>query len=129
MKTRELTCVVCPAGCRITVTLDDSGAVQSIEGYTCVRGKNYAMNEVTHPIRTLTSTVPIRTPEGTKMLPVRTDKPIPKEKLFEAMAIIRKTEAQAPVRTGDVLIADFIEPGTNLIACRACGGQCATIGV
>ena len=118
MTTRELTCVVCPAGCRMTVTLDDGGAILKIEGNTCSRGKDYATSEVTHPVRTLTSTVTVTAPDGKKMLPVRTDKPIPKEKLFDAMAVIRNTKAASPVRTGDVLIPDFIEPGTNLIACR-----------
>ena len=118
MSTRELTCVVCPAGCRVTVTLDDGGAILKVEGNTCSRGRDYAVSEITHPVRTLTSTVPVTTAEGKRMLPVRTDKPIPKEKLFDAMEIIRKTKAAAPVRTGDVLIPDFIEPGTNLIACR-----------
>ena len=118
MTTRELTCVVCPAGCRMTVTLDDGGTVLEVEGNTCARGKNYAVSEITHPVRTLTSTVPMKTAAGKKMLPVRTDKPIPKEKLFDAMEIIRATKAAAPVRPGDVLIPDFIEPGTNLIACR-----------
>ncbi len=118
MTTRELTCVVCPAGCRMTVTLDDGGTVLEVEGNTCARGKNYAVSEITHPVRTLTSTVPMKTAAGKKMLPVRTDKPIPKEKLFEAMEILHGVKAQAPVKTGEVLIADFIEPGTNLIACR-----------
>ena len=118
MTTRELTCVVCPAGCRMTVTLDEGGAVLKVEGNTCARGKDYAVSEVTHPVRTLTSTVPVSTASGKKMLPVRTDKPIPKEKLFDAMEIIRAARAASPVHTGDVLIPDFIEPGTNLIACR-----------
>ena len=118
MSTRELTCVVCPAGCRMTVTLNDDGTIAGIEGNTCSRGKEYATSEITHPVRTLTSTVPLETADGRKMLPVRTDKPIPKEKLFEAMALIRAAKAEAPVRTGDVLIPDFIEAGTNLIACR-----------
>ena len=91
MTTRELTCVVCPAGCRMTVTLDDGGTVLEVEGNTCARGKNYAVSEITHPVRTLTSTVPLVTAEGEKMLPVRTDKAIPKEKLFEAMEIIRSS--------------------------------------
>lgn len=116
--TRELTCVVCPAGCRITVTLNEDGSVASMEGYTCARGKTYAANEVTHPVRTLTSTVPVMTAEGRKMLPVRTDAGIPKESLFDAMKLVRAFTAKAPVHTGDVLIADFIEPGTNLVACK-----------
>lgn len=46
--TRELTCVVCPAGCKITVTLDD-GKITDITGFTCARGKKYAESEVTLP--------------------------------------------------------------------------------
>ena len=118
MSTRELTCVVCPAGCRMTVTLNGDGTIAKIEGNTCSRGKDYATSEITHPVRTPTSTVPVSTASGKRMLPVRTDKAIPKEKLFEAMALSRATKAKAPVRTGDVLITDFIEEGTNLIACR-----------
>ena len=119
MSIREMTCVVCPAGCRLTVTLGGDGRIEKIEGFTCARGRAYAESEVTHPVRTLTSTVLLETEAGRKMLPVRTDKPIPKEKMFEAMEIIRKTKRRAPVEGGEVLIRDFIEPGTNLIACRA----------
>ena len=118
MTTRELTCVVCPAGCHITVTLDDAGNITEITGNTCMRGKDYATSEITRPVRTLTSTVRLETAEGIKLLPVRTDLPIPRESLFEAMKIIRRFTAKAPVHTGDVLIADFIEPGTNLVACK-----------
>ena len=115
--TRELTCVVCPAGCKITVTLDD-GKITDITGFTCARGKKYAESEVTAPVRTLTSTVSIMTTVGKKMLPVRTDKAIPKEKLFDGMAIVRKTSVSAPVKAGDIIVKDFIEDGTNLIACK-----------
>ena len=118
MMTKELTCVVCPAGCRITVTLDESGNVVDVTGQTCPRGKKYAESEVTNPVRTLTSTVTVQTKDGEKMLPVRTDKPIPRPTLFEAMEIIRKTIAKAPVHTGDILVENFIEEGTNLIACK-----------
>ncbi len=117
MTTRELTCVVCPAGCRITVTLED-GKVVKVEGNTCQRGKTYAESEVTHPVRTLTSTVRIETPDGVFMLPVRTDRAIPRESLFDAMKQVRAVKAKAPVHTGDRLIEDFIEEGTNLVACK-----------
>lgn len=118
MTTKELTCVVCPAGCRIRVTLDDNGAVTEVTGQTCPRGKTYAESEVTHPVRTLTSTVRILTADGRKMLPVRTDKPIPRETLAQAMELVRKITVSAPVKTGDCIAADFIEPGTNLVACK-----------
>ena len=118
MTERILTCVVCPAGCKVTVTLDDDGKITGIQGHTCPRGKIYAENEVTHPVRTLTSTVYIETEAGKRMLPVKTDAPIPKETLFDAMNLVRRYTAKAPVKTGDVLIENFIEEGTNLVACK-----------
>ncbi len=118
-KTVELTCVVCPAGCRMTAELDENGRVISVKGNTCPRGKSYAESEITHPVRTLTSTVTVRWGENKAvMLPVRTSKPIPRESLFEAMAVIRTITLDAPVQAGDVLVRDFIEHGTDLIACK-----------
>lgn len=122
---REITCVVCPAGCRMTVVLDGAGKVLSVTGNTCVRGKTYAESEVTHPVRTLTTTVPIRlfkneaSAAKTVMLPVKTSRPIAKELLFEAMREIRTMSVEAPVKMGDVLAVDFMEPGVNLIACKS----------
>ena len=118
MITKELTCVVCPAGCKISVVIDDSGKITEMSGYTCARGQKYAESEVTAPVRTLTSTVVLLTDGGKKMLPVRTDKPIPKGGLFEAMRLVRKIRVASPVKMGDVIAADFIEDGTNLIACK-----------
>ena len=80
--TKELTCVVCPAGCRITVTLTD-GVVTEVTGNTCPRGKKYAETEVTHPVRTLTTTVGITGSATHHMLPVKTSRPIPREDLIE----------------------------------------------
>ncbi len=115
----NLTCVVCPAGCRMTAELDENGNVISVEGNTCPRGKSYAQSEITHPVRTLTSTVTVRVGENkTAMLPVRTSKPIPKESMFDAMAVIRTFQHNAPVKMGDILIKDFVEEGTHLIACK-----------
>ena len=118
MITKELTCVVCPAGCKVLVTLDENNQIVDVTGHTCPRGKKYAESEVTNPVRTLTSTVTVQTKDGAKMLPVRTDKPIPRPTLFEAMEIVRKTIVTAPVKTGDVLVENFIEEGTSLIACK-----------
>ena len=118
-KTVELTCVVCPAGCRMTAELDDAGRIISVKGNTCPRGKTYAESEITHPVRTLTSTVTVVQAEGkTVMLPVRTSKPIPREALFEAMEKIREMTVSAPVKMGDILMDHFMEEGTALIACK-----------
>ena len=54
----ELTCIVCPMGCRMTVELSDGGEILSVTGNTCPRGKQYAIDECTHPVRTVTTTAP-----------------------------------------------------------------------
>lgn len=116
---KKFTCIVCPVGCELTATLSDDGKeVTSVEGNSCKRGVTYAVEELTAPKRTLTSTVRIAGAED-KLLPVRTDKPIPKGSLFDAMKIIKSVTVKAPVKIGDVLIADFIEPGINLIATKS----------
>ena len=54
--TRELTCIGCPMGCPLTVTME-AGEVISVTGNTCKRGDIYARKEVTNPTRIVTSTV------------------------------------------------------------------------
>lgn len=102
----------------MTVELDENNNVISVTGNTCARGKTYAQSEITHPVRTLTSTVSVMVNGVKQMCPVRVDKPIPKETMFDAMNIIRGIKVDAPVKTGDIICADFIEAGTNLVACK-----------
>ena len=111
MKTTELICIVCPLGCSLQVEQDDDGTVRSVKGNTCPRGAAYGKEEVTNPTRTLTSTV--RTADG-RLVAVKTDRPIPKGKLFEAMERVNKVTAQTPVSIGDVLLDDLF--GAHLVA-------------
>lgn len=111
MEIKELICINCPMGCNLTVTVEN-GVVLSVTGNTCPRGIEYGKNEVLHPVRTLTSTVRVDNREI--MLPVRSDRAIPKECLFEAMEKVNSVTVSAPVSIGDVLLSDFY--GANLIA-------------
>lgn len=108
---RELTCIVCPMGCALTVTLSENGEVLSVTGQTCKRGEEYGKNECLHPVRTLTTTA--KTADG-RPVPVKTASPIPKEKLFEAMELVNRLEVSLPVRIGDVLMEDLF--GAKLVA-------------
>nr|MBQ4319582.1 DUF1667 domain-containing protein [Clostridia bacterium] len=110
----SLTCIICPMGCRLDLEVED-GKVVKVEGNSCARGPKYAQSEYTAPVRTLTTTVKLA--DG-GLLPVRCAKPIPKAKLFEAMELTKTVVAKAPVKRGDVLMADFIEEGNALIACK-----------
>ncbi len=110
-KVRELTCIVCPKGCPMKVILEEN-EILSVEGHTCPRGKQYAIDECTHPMRTLTSTV--RTDRG-GVVAVKTDRAVPKELMFDCMKLINKTVAPLPVRVGDVLVSNLLDTGANLI--------------
>ena len=111
MKERFLTCIVCPKGCPLHIIFDEEGKIASVTGNTCPRGAVYGENELLHPVRTLTTTV--RTVSG-KLLPVKTDKPIPKEHLFDAMEQVNRLAAPDTAKIGDVLLADLF--GANLVA-------------
>lgn len=107
---RKLTCIVCPLGCQLTVQLNGREVVK-VEGNTCPRGAEYARNECTNPQRTVTSTVRC---ENGGLVSVKTDRPIPKEKMSECMQLINKAVAKLPVAIGDVILSDVF--GSNIVA-------------
>lgn len=111
---KEIICTVCPMGCIITVE-GENEKINSIEGFTCQRGKNYAENEFVSPVRILTSTAKL---SGAKcpLVAVRSNAPVPKDKLFDCMAEIRKLTVTAPVSRGDVLIKDVCGTGVDIIS-------------
>ena len=110
-KIRDLTCIVCPKGCPMKVTLEGK-EILNIEGFTCPRGKQYAIDECTSPMRTVTSTA--RTSNG-GVVAVKTDRTIPKELMFDCMKEINKVVATLPVRIGDVLIENVLGTGANVV--------------
>ena len=113
---KQLTCIVCPRGCQMTVTLKDGKPTQ-IEGNQCKRGADYATAEFVHPTRTLTTTVRLQSGD---ILPVKTNKPIPKELLFDAMKVISALHPTAPIQVGDVLISNLLDTGADVVACSLC---------
>lgn len=112
---RNLTCIVCPMGCQLSVELDKSKRVISVNGQTCKRGEAYANTECTAPRRTITTTVAIR---GGGVIPVKTDNTIPKELMMDCMREINKAIAESNVRLGDVIIENILNTGVNVVATR-----------
>lgn len=107
---RQLTCIVCPIGCQLSVRMEE-GKVVEVTGNTCPRGVAYAEAECIAPMRTLTTTVRC---QGGKLLPVKTDRPIPKEQLFAAMELANSAHPALPISCGDVIIEDVF--GAALVA-------------
>ena len=108
---RELTCIVCPLGCQMTATLEE-GKVVAVEGFTCSRGKQYALDECMHPMRTLTTTA--RASDG-GVIAVKTDRPVPKELLTECMRRINLITVPLPARIGDVVIERVLGIDANIV--------------
>lgn len=112
---KNLTCIVCPIGCQLTVELDENKKVISVTGNTCKRGEVYANTECTAPRRTITTTVAVR---GGGVVPVKTDGTVPKELMMECMKKINKAIAEPNALLGDVIIKDLLGTGVNVIATR-----------
>ena len=113
---KEIICTVCPRGCHIMVTGDEK-SVQSLDGYGCKRGMDYATSEFISPVRILTTTLKI---EGndTDLLPVRSNKPISKDLILKCMEVIKNTSVKLPVKQYDVMIADICGSGADIVATK-----------
>jgi CxxC motif-containing protein len=114
-KTHKLLCIVCPKGCEMDITESD-GILKFPKGI-CVRGQAYAKQEIYNPCRVLTTTVELQGSD-VAMLPVRTEAPIVKGKLVEAMNQIARLKVSVPVRRGDVVCENVAGTGIKLIASR-----------
>ena len=110
---RKITCIICPRGCAMTVT-EENGSL-TVAGHTCPKGEKYAINECTNPVRTVTSIVRVSNRKDT-MVSVKTASPVPKDKMMDVMAALHKTQVQAPVCIGDVVLKDVF--GANVIVTK-----------
>lgn len=112
---REFTCISCPMGCQLTVTVDE-GQVTKVEGSTCRRGERYAEQEALHPVRMVTSLVDVA---GCAMpVSCKTSEAIPKGLIDECLSILRTIELKPPVHLGDVIVADVCGTGVDVIATK-----------
>ena len=109
---KELICITCPRGCHLVV--DEN---MNVTGNTCPRGAIYAKNELTHPVRTLTSTVAINS-ELFNVVPVKSKEPLPKELIIKAMEILNEVVINAPVKIGDVVVNNILDTGIDIVATR-----------
>ena len=110
----ELTCIRCPMGCRVTAQVEN-GAVVSVTGNTCRRGREYAMTEAVAPVRTVTSTVRAR--GGVRpVVAVKTVPDVPKKEIFAVMKEVRALTVEAPVHIGDVLLPRIAGTDSDLVA-------------
>ena len=112
---KQLVCIVCPRGCRLTV---DESQNYAVTGNSCPRGAEYGKMEVTNPTRIITSTARVAGAPCPRC-PVKTDRPIPKGMMSQAMAALDRVDLTAPVALGQVVVDDVCGTGARFVATRA----------
>ena len=113
---KEMICIGCPMGCYLTV--DHAGkAIHDVAGNRCKVGLEYAEKEISNPERTLTTTVRVKNGH-LPLVSVRTRKPLPKHRIFDAMTLLAKVEVEAPVKIGDVIVQNIFDTGVNVVATK-----------
>ena len=112
----NLICINCPRGCHLSV--EKVGEEIRVEGNACPRGYTYAVSELTNPLRTLTTTVEIKS--DTQMrLPVISSAPLPKGRIMEAMKALKDVKVEAPVHMGDPVYKNILDLGIDILASRS----------
>lgn len=120
IETQQFNCTTCPSECLLTVEVKRGadGAVmevRSVTGNNCPRGDTFVHQELTCPMRILTTTVAVSGGDEA-LLPVRTADSIPLALHAQAMNLIRGLVVNAPIRIGDIVLENLLDTNINLIA-------------
>jgi len=111
---KNIICISCPAGCSMEA-LSDGIKILSVSGNQCKKGIKFAEDEIINPIRILTTTVNINSGIVSR-LPVRSKTGVPKEKVMQMAAELKKVKAATPVKMGDVILSDILASGIDIIS-------------
>jgi len=117
MNKKEITCIICPIGCKIIVNMNGT-KIDVIDGYKCKRGIEYANSEALDPKRVLTSTILVKNGNW-PLVSVKTKKPVPKEKIPSVLKEIKKMKLTAPIKSGQTLIKNVANTNIDVIATRS----------
>ncbi len=117
MEKRNLICIGCPMGCMLEVELEGKEVIK-VTGNTCKRGEDYGKKECTNPTRIVTSTVRVK--NGTcKVVPIKTDKDIPKSLIFQCMKALKEVEVEAPIKIGQVIVKHILGTDADIVATKS----------
>jgi CxxC motif-containing protein len=112
----NLICTACPQGCTLTAVIEN-GEVIEVRGYNCKKGLDYGVAEMTDPRRMVATTVKVNNGFH-PLLPVYTERPVPKPLIPQILDEIRKVEVTAPVKMKSVIVENVLGTGVNVLASR-----------
>ena len=118
MSERTVTCIGCPMGCRLRVTLE-GGQVSAVDGAACGRGAAYARQECVCPTRQVTTLARVR--GRREPLSVKTAQPVPKALIFACVEEIHRACVVPPVRIGDVVVKNVCGSGLDVVSTMEAG--------
>ena len=116
MNEKDITCIVCPIGCKIIVRFDERHC-EIVHGNKCKQGIEYARLEALDPRRILTTSVLVMSGEW-PLVSVKTTKPVPKDKIYIVLKEIKKVKVKAPVRIGDIIIENVGDLDIDVVATK-----------
>lgn len=105
-----LTCIVCPNGCQLSI--DDTSL--EVNGNKCPRGLSFAIEELTNPQRSVSSTVKTSLPEY-PVVAVRTDGAISKSKITDLIKLLKEIVLKDYLPIGSIIIHNIFGTDTNVI--------------
>ena len=114
---QTITCINCPVGCRMSVSLSENGEFLSVTGNTCPRGASYARQECTAPERMITAVIMVC--GSSTPLSVKTSRPVPKALSRDVMNELGSVHVTLPVRSGQIILPDVLGTGSDIIATRS----------
>jgi len=109
-------CITCPMGCNLTVTREGTTVLRT-EGNTCKQGLTFAEAELTDPRRMVATTARVKGAIH-PLIPVYTEKPFPKPRIFDLLREVCQLEIEAPVAMNQVVLENALGEGINIIASR-----------
>lgn len=113
---KEFICINCPMGCHLSVDDSDKNNV-IVKGYTCERGHRYGIDEVLHPKRMVTSSIPVLNGD-LPVVSIKTKEAIPKELIFPSLDLLKGLTVKAPVHIGDIIVKNVLNTGIDFVATR-----------
>jgi CxxC motif-containing protein len=116
MEKRDLICISCPIGCSLEIEIIDECNIK-VKGNSCNRGEIYGIKECTNPTRIITSTVFVKN-GAEDVVSVKTHQAIPKEKIFDCIRLLKDVVIEAPVKIGDIIIANILGSEVNIVATK-----------
>lgn len=110
---KKIICICCPLGCEIEVIKEENNYF--ISGNKCLKGENYAKEELESPKRIVTATCYLTSIKYSR-LPVKSDKAVPKDIIFELLKEIYRTKVNVPIKAGDIVIKNFNNLNIDIIS-------------